>query len=180
VHARQANRNPRDPRVLGSQREAMANAHCVQSRRWGRARDDLQNEPIIMSFLPPASTFLSSSVRVSRSASMALPLLALLLCSACASSGGRIEAADDPPLVAATAPAPDVQDLPMAASEAKARVRPRFRRPSPSRSSARRHPRLTTCRSWSWRGASAPRHPRFGCRGPGAAARRRTAVRLHR
>jgi hypothetical protein len=23
----------------------MANAHCVQSRRWGRARDDLQNEP---------------------------------------------------------------------------------------------------------------------------------------
>jgi hypothetical protein len=58
-------------------------------------------------------------VRVSRSASTALPLLALLLCSACASSGGRIETADDPPLVAATVPAPDLRDLPMAASEAK-------------------------------------------------------------
>jgi len=23
----------------------MANAHCVQSRRWGRARDHLPNEP---------------------------------------------------------------------------------------------------------------------------------------
>ena len=53
-----------------------------------------------MSFLPPASTFLSSSVRVSRGASSALPLLAFLLCSACASSGGRIEAVDDPTLVA--------------------------------------------------------------------------------
>ena len=45
-------------------------------------------------------------MRVSRSASTALPLLALLLCSACASSGGRIEAADDPTLVADTAAAP--------------------------------------------------------------------------
>src|ERR1700694_4286849 len=72
-----------------------------------------------MSFLPPASTFLSSSLRVSRSASTALPLLALLLCSACASSGGRIEAADDPTLVAETAAAPDVQDLSVAANKAK-------------------------------------------------------------
>jgi hypothetical protein len=73
-----------------------------------------------MSLLPPAFTFLSSSLRVSRSASTALPLLGLLLCSACASSGGRIEAADDPTLVAETVAAPDVQDLPLlAASEAK-------------------------------------------------------------
>ncbi len=72
-----------------------------------------------MSFPPPASTFLSSSQRVSRSASTALPLLALLLCSACASSGGRIEAADDPTLVVEPAAAPDVQDLPLAASEVK-------------------------------------------------------------
>src|ERR1700691_3602490 len=62
----------------------------------------------MMSLLPPASTFLSSSVRVSRSASTALPLLALLLCSACASSGGRVGAADDPPLVADAGPAPRV------------------------------------------------------------------------
>jgi hypothetical protein len=57
-------------------------------------------------------------MRVSRSASTALPLLALLLCSACASSGSRIEAADDPTLVAETAAAPEVH-VPMAASEAK-------------------------------------------------------------
>src|SRR6204780_726708 len=72
-----------------------------------------------MSALPPAPTFLSSSMRVSRSASTALPLLALLLCSACASSGSRIEAADDPTLVAETAAAPEVRDVPMAANEAK-------------------------------------------------------------
>jgi hypothetical protein len=48
-----------------------------------------------------------------------LPLLAFLLCSACASSGGRIEAEDDPTLVEETAAAPEVQDLPMAASAAK-------------------------------------------------------------
>ena len=58
-------------------------------------------------------------MRVSRSASSALPLLAFLLCSACASSGGRIEAADDPTLVAEPAAAPDVRDLPVAASEPK-------------------------------------------------------------
>src|ERR1700689_2265459 len=72
-----------------------------------------------MSALPPAPTFLSSPMRVSRSASTALPLLALLLCSACASSGSRIEAADDPTLVAETAAAPEVRDVPMAANEAK-------------------------------------------------------------
>ena len=65
-----------------------------------------------MSFLPPASAFLSSSVRVSRSASTALPLLAVLLCSACASSGGRIETEDDPTLVADTVAAPDVAGSP--------------------------------------------------------------------
>ena len=71
------------------------------------------------SLLPPASTFLSSSVRVSRGATTALPLLALLLCSACASSGGRIETADDPTLVPEPAVMPDVRDLPIAVSEAK-------------------------------------------------------------
>jgi hypothetical protein len=76
-----------------------------------------------MSFLPPSATFLSSTVRVSRGASSALPLLAFLLCSACASSGRRSEAVDDPPLVAATA-APEVQDHPMVASEAKEESEP--------------------------------------------------------
>lgn len=71
-----------------------------------------------MSFPPLAATFLSSSVRVSSGASSALPLLAFLLCSACASSGGRGEAVDEPPPVAVTA-APEVQDHPMVASEAK-------------------------------------------------------------
>jgi hypothetical protein len=73
----------------------------------------------MMSFLPPASTFLSSSVRVSGRASTALPLLALLLCSACASSGGRIEGTEDPTLVPDIAVAPDVRDIPVAVSEAK-------------------------------------------------------------
>ncbi len=50
---------------------------------------------------------------------MALPLLALLLCSACASSGGRSGTADDPILVPEPAAAPDVRDLPVAASEPK-------------------------------------------------------------
>src|ERR1700722_10727435 len=72
-----------------------------------------------MYFVPPASTFSSSSERIFRSASTALPLLALLLCTACASSGGRYDAADDPTLVAAIAAAPDVRALPVAASEAK-------------------------------------------------------------
>ena len=76
-----------------------------------------------MSFLPPASAFLSSSVRVPRGASSALPLLAFLLCSACASSGGRIAGADDPTLFAETA-APDVQERPVAASEAKEESEP--------------------------------------------------------
>jgi len=58
-------------------------------------------------------------MRVSRSARTVLPLLVLLLCSACASSGSRIEGTDDPPLVAVTVPAPEVRDVPVAASEAK-------------------------------------------------------------
>ena len=58
-------------------------------------------------------------MRVFRSASTTLPLLALLLCSACASSGGRIEGADDPTLVAETAVVPDVREVPMAVSGAK-------------------------------------------------------------
>jgi len=57
-------------------------------------------------------------VRVARSASWTLPLLAFLLCSACASSGGRPEAADEPPLVAVI-DAPEVRDHPMVASEAR-------------------------------------------------------------
>ncbi len=57
-------------------------------------------------------------MRVFRTASLTLPLLAFLLCSACASSGDRREAADDPPLVAVTA-APEVRDHPMVASEAR-------------------------------------------------------------
>jgi hypothetical protein len=64
-----------------------------------------------MSFLPSAHTF--------RGATSALPLLAFLLCSACASSGGgRIGAEDDPTLIAETA-APKVQVLPVLAGEAK-------------------------------------------------------------
>ena len=58
-------------------------------------------------------------MRLFRRASPALPLVAFLLCSACASSGGRIESADDPTLVAESTPAPPAQDRPMAASQAK-------------------------------------------------------------
>ena len=58
-------------------------------------------------------------MRVSRSASTALPLLALLLCSACASSGSRIEGVEDPPLVAVASTAPEVRDVPIAASKGK-------------------------------------------------------------
>jgi hypothetical protein len=54
-----------------------------------------------------------------RRASPALPLMAFLLCSACASSGGRMESADDPTLVTESTPAPPAQDRPMATSEAK-------------------------------------------------------------
>jgi hypothetical protein len=71
-----------------------------------------------MLFLPSAYTYPRSSVRVSRGAASALPLLVFLLCSACASSGGRIESEDDPTLIAETA-APRVQLLPVPSSEAK-------------------------------------------------------------
>jgi hypothetical protein len=62
---------------------------------------------------------MSSSVRSSLIAPTVLPLLALLLCSACASSGGRGEGSEDPPLVAVTPAAPEVQDLPVPATETK-------------------------------------------------------------
>ncbi|MEO8006131.1 MAG: hypothetical protein ABI771_14555 [Betaproteobacteria bacterium] len=53
--------------------------------------------------------------RAARGASSALPLLAFLLCSACATSGGDSDEVDDPTLVAESAT--DVQDAPVAASE---------------------------------------------------------------
>jgi hypothetical protein len=57
-------------------------------------------------------------VRAVRSAAWALPLLACLLCAACVSSGGRGEAADDPPLAAVT-DAPEMRDAPAVASEVR-------------------------------------------------------------
>src|SRR5258708_30483053 len=74
---------------------------------------------VMMSFLPPVSALLSSFARVPRGASFALPLLVISICSGCISSGGRTEPVDDPPLVADTAPAPLLHDVPMAVSEAK-------------------------------------------------------------
>ena len=72
-----------------------------------------------MSILSPTSAFLGFSVRVSRGAISALPLLAFLLCSACASSGSRIEGVDDPPLVAVPDPVLPLHDVTVAASETK-------------------------------------------------------------
>ena len=69
-----------------------------------------------MSFLPYAHTF--PSVHASRGAASALPLLVFLLCTACASSGGRIEAEDDPTLIAETT-APKLDLLPLPSSDAK-------------------------------------------------------------
>jgi len=68
---------------------------------------------------PPESTFRIALVRIFRPISSALPLLALLLCSACASTAGRMESADDPPLVTATMPEPHVPEMPMATGGAK-------------------------------------------------------------
>src|SRR5271156_3918975 len=73
----------------------------------------------MMSLMSPLSEFLSRFARVIRRPSFAAPLLVILICSGCASSGGRTEPVDDPPLVAATTPAPLLHDVPMAASEAK-------------------------------------------------------------
>src|SRR6202453_2970608 len=107
-------------RLLLSRARRCANAKLRSTSRASRSCGaPLRYHRTTMSALPPAPTFLGSSMRVSRSASTALPLLALLLCSACASSGSRIEAADDPTLVAETAAAPEVRDVPMAASKAK-------------------------------------------------------------
>src|SRR6202522_3274222 len=107
-------------RLLLSRPRRCANAKLRSTSRASRSCGaPFRYHRTTMSALLPAPTFLSSSMRVSRSASTALPLLTLLLCSACASSGSRNEAADDPPLVAETAAAPEVRDVPMAASEAK-------------------------------------------------------------
>src|ERR1700727_2368521 len=73
----------------------------------------------MMSFQPPVSSFLSSFARIPRGASFALPFLVILICSGCASSRGRIEPVDDPPLVADAPSVPLLHDVPMAASEAK-------------------------------------------------------------
>jgi hypothetical protein len=73
-----------------------------------------------MSFLPPPSPSPALYVRAARGASRVLPLLALLLCSACASSGGDVEAVDDPVIVSGAAPAADAQEQPMAAAEPEA------------------------------------------------------------
>jgi hypothetical protein len=71
-----------------------------------------------MSFLPFAYTLPNSCVRVSRGATSALPLLAFLVCSACTTSGGRVEAEEEPTLIAEIA-APLLQIAPVPASEAK-------------------------------------------------------------
>ena len=49
-----------------------------------------------------------------------VPLLALLLCAACATSGRHGEAEDDPPLIAAPEAASPVEVAPMVSGEAKA------------------------------------------------------------
>jgi hypothetical protein len=59
-----------------------------------------------------------SSARVLRAASSVLPLLAFLLCSACASSGSRNEAADDPTVIPEPA-APEMKEAPAATTETK-------------------------------------------------------------
>ena len=72
-----------------------------------------------MSFLPIGSTFRSSSVRALRGTATAVPLLAVLLCSACVTPGGRTKAEDEPTLIAAPAAAPKAEVLPMASGAAK-------------------------------------------------------------
>jgi hypothetical protein len=62
----------------------------------------------------------SLAARVLRGAAAAAPLLAFLFCSACATSGDRIEGEDDPPLITAHDAAPQVEVPPMASGEAKA------------------------------------------------------------
>ena len=72
-----------------------------------------------MSVMSPVFDFLSCLARVPRGASFAPPLLIILICSGCVSSGGGVEPVDDPPLAAVTAPTPVLNDVPMAASGAK-------------------------------------------------------------
>jgi len=118
-------------------RPALRERNC-EARRTLRGRAARRSAGIIAlrwSFLPPASCiseFLCA--RLSRcligAAALGPPaLLRVRLLGRPHRGSGR------PTLVAETAAAPDVQDLPVAASEAKTRVRPRFRRPSPNRSS---------------------------------------------
>jgi hypothetical protein len=71
-----------------------------------------------MSYLPLAFAFRSSLAGLFRRTSTTLPLIALLLCSACASSGDRVSV-DDPPLVGESTPGPLVLEQPMIASDAK-------------------------------------------------------------
>ncbi len=73
-----------------------------------------------MSLMPPAQMVPSLAARVLRGAAAAAPLLAFLFCSACATSGDRIEGEDDPPLITAHDAAPQVEVPPMASGEAKA------------------------------------------------------------
>ena len=65
-----------------------------------------------MSVMSPVFDFLSCLARVPRGASFAPPLLIILICSGCVSSGGGVEPVDDPPLAAVTAPTPVLNDLP--------------------------------------------------------------------
>jgi hypothetical protein len=61
----------------------------------------------------------SRFARVFRGPSFAAPLLVILIFTGCASSGGRIEPVDDPPVVADTTPTPVMREVPVAASGAK-------------------------------------------------------------
>jgi hypothetical protein len=69
--------------------------------------------------MSPLLQFLSCFARVFRAPSFAAPLLVILICTGCASLGGRIEPVDEPPVVADSAPAPVLHDVPMASSEKK-------------------------------------------------------------
>src|SRR5436305_11994850 len=68
--------------------------------------------------LQPNSTSPQFIARAARGASSTLPLLALLLCSACASSGGNVGSSDDPVLVPAPEAAAEAPDLHVSSGEA--------------------------------------------------------------
>jgi hypothetical protein len=73
-----------------------------------------------MSTLLAADRLRRSSIRVFRGAAAAVPLLALLLGSACTTSGGRNQAEDEPTLIAPTAEAPKDPVVPVALGDSKA------------------------------------------------------------